>query len=420
MNTNWRKTKKTVALCGIIWFATIIDACYTWFLPNLLCHIIGTPFVIYGTILLKQKNALVVSAQRRKMFALFFCLFAYLLLTHFHLLSLIKYPLLYSPIFCLFFWPKSVLYEFYKYLRTFVIFYAIVSIIVEILVLSNLYTKLPYVLLPPRDNVQELHGIVNRFYGFFVIPENPNGLIFYRAMGPLREGGHFSIFLGFVYFVEKVVLEKRNAWIIISGFLTLSPNFVFFFIIAEGYDIITLKYNKKNMMSLACIIMIVVGAIWFSPNYIKDEIFRIIFERSLEESIENAGTNGYMELLDGRTNMSGIQMWNHFVKHEDFLSKLIGMSGSEFEELFVLSDFRLFILRYGYLGFFLFLICLIAISFGDKKNTYSFCVFILGLWVIISRAWMFYNLYIWTMMLLAINAKSIQDLNYHSRKKRVL
>lgn len=413
MNSNWQKTEKVAALCALIWFATIIDACYTWLIPTLLCYFIGLPFVVYATILLSQKKRLIVTEQRMKMFVPFFCLFIYLLITKASLFSFIKFPLLYSPLFCLFFWPRSVLIKFYIYIKRFIVFYAIVSILVEVLVLSGVWTKLPYIILPPQDNVQEISGTVNRFYGFFVIPESIRGVTFYRAMGPLREGGHFSIFLGFVYFIEKTVFDKRNIWIVVAGLLSLSPNFVFFSMITESYMAIKHKRIYKTVIGFICAVTIVMGVIWFSPGYIKDEIVRIVLERSLEENIENAGTNGYMELLDGRTNIEGIRMWNHFVKHADSFTKLTGLSNSEFREQYVLSDFRSLILRYGYLGLFLILICSVSISRVGKKGLYGICVLLFCLWVMISRAWMFNMPYIWIMMYLAINAKIVQDSNFY-------
>lgn len=411
MTSNIQKTEKIAALCGIIWFITIIDACFTWFFPWIVRYMIGTPLVIYATVLLRQKNALIVSGQRRKLFMLFFCLLLIVIIGHLSLFSFIKFPLLYIPIFCLVFWPRTVLVRFYVYLRRFVVFYAIVSIFVEILVLSGIWSKLPCLIFPPYDNVQKNHDIINRFYGLFVIPEPTYGVTFYRAMGPLREGGHFSVFLGFIYFIEKAVHDKRNIWIIIAGLLTLSPNFVFYFLMAEGYVAVTRKRIKKAIIGLVCFVILIVGAVWFSPGFIKDEIIRIVLERSLEENLENAGTGGYMELLDGRTNIEGMQMWNHFVKRADFFSTLTGANSSDFEEQFVLSDFRFLIFRYGYLGFFFILICTIAISFWEKKNIYGICVLLLGLWVMVSRAWMFNQLYIWIMMLLAVNMKMIQESN---------
>ena len=330
MSSNIQKTEKIAALCGMIWFATIIDACYTWFLPWFFRYLVGTPFVIYATLLLKQNNSLVLSVQRRRLFILFFIFFLFVLVTHISPFYFINYSLLYIPIFCLVFWSTAVLEKFYIYLRRFVVFYAVVSLFVEILVLSGVYIKLPCIILPPYDSVQEILSIYNRFYGLFVIPESmyDNVLTFYRAMGPLREGGHFSIFLGFIYFVEKAVFDKRNILIIVAGLLTLSPNFAFFLIITEGYVGVVRKRVVKTLIGLACFVVIVLGAVWFSPSFIQDEIVRVILERNLEENIDNVGVYGYMELLDGRANVEGLQMWNQFVKRADSFSKMLGMSNS--------------------------------------------------------------------------------------------
>lgn len=415
MSSNIQKTEKIAALCGMIWFATIIDACYTWFLPWFYRYLVGTPFVVYATLLLKQNSSLVLSVQRRRLFILFFIFFLFVLITHISPFYFIYYSLLYLPIFCLVFWPIGVLGKLYKYLRKFVVFYAVVSIFVEILVLSGIYTKLPCIMLPPYDTVQELLGINNRFYGLFVIPESmyDSVLTFYRAMGPLREGGHFSIFLGFIYFVETAVFDKRNIWIIVAGILTLSPNFVFFLFITEGYVGIVRKRVVKTLIGLVCFVVIVLGVVWFSPSFIQDEIIRVVLERNLQENIENVDTFGYMELLDGRTNVEGLQMWNQFVKRADSFSKMLGMSNSDLVEDFVLSDFRCLIFRYGYIGFLFIIICSMGVSFLGKNGFYGICVLLLGIWVMISRAWMFQQLYVWTMMLLAVVNKIDQDINSH-------
>ena len=401
MDLKFEEVERIAALCGIMWFALIIDACYTWFFPWTVRYLISTPLIIYATLLIKKKNELVVTKQR---WQLLLILILFLLFQLRSIGNIINLPLLYSPILCIVLWPKRILLLFYYYLKRFIVFYAIVSIVVEILVISGVWMKLPYLILPPQDNVQELTDTVNRFYGLFVIPEDTNELFFYRAMGPLREGGHFSIFLGFVYFVEEIVFEKRNKWIIVAGLLTLSPNFLFFFLVSEGYFAYMHKRILKNIGGILCFVFFVFLAVLYSPDFIKDEIIRIVIERSLENNIYNVDSEGYLALLDGRTNDIGLQMWNHFNNHASFFIKVIGMTASGLREGFVLSDFRYLIFRFGYFGFFLIIIITIKIVFFEYRGLYSFYVLLLALYVMLSRAWMFDQLYIWTMMLLAVNA----------------
>ena len=59
-----------------------------------------------------------------------------------------------------------------------------------------------------------------------------------------------------------------------------------------------------------------------------------------------------------------------------FFTKLIGISGSDFDEGYVLSDFRYILLRYGYFGFFIIVLCSMKISFGENSFLYGLCVFL--------------------------------------------
>lgn len=388
---------KIAALCGMIWFACIIDACYTWILPWIIRYLIGAPLVIYSTILLKKENRLVVTKQRRVIFLLLFVLILFLIVTKARLLEA---PLCYSPFACILLWDEKTLMKMYSYLKRFVVFYAIVSVFVEILVLTDTWHSLPYLDFPPQDAVQENFDTVNHVFGFFVIPQYGGyEMSFYRAMGPLREGGHFSIFIGFVYFVEKCVYDKRNILLIVAGLLTLSPNFVFYFLLAEGYVAIKKKRIIKSLVQSVCFVALIAAIFLYSPDSIHDSIVQIVLERSLQENVENMGSNGFMALIEGRTDIGGEQMYSNFANRTGLVSKMVGMSYTKQD--FVLSDFRVLICHYGYLGFALFVGITYAIACLSRNKFYGVLVFLLGAYVMISRAWMFDQAYIWMMMFLA-------------------
>lgn len=388
---------KIAALCGMIWFACIIDACYTWFLPWIIRYLIGAPLVIYSTILLKKENRLVVAKQRRVIFLLLFVLILFLIVTKARLLEA---PLCYSPFACILLWDEKTLMKMYSYLKRFVVFYAIVSVFVEILVLTDTWHSLPYLDFPPQDAVQENFDTVNHVFGFFVIPQyGCNEMSFYRAMGPLREGGHFSIFIGFVYFVEKCVYDKRNILLIVAGLLTLSPNFVFYFLLAEGYVAIKKKRIIKSLVQSVCFVALIAAIFLYSPDSIHDSIVQIVLERSLQENVENMGSNGFMALIEGRTDIGGEQIYSNFMNKTGLVSKMVGMSYAKVD--FVLSDFRTLICHYGYLGFALFVGITYAIACLSRNKFYGMLTFLLGAYVMISRAWMFEQAYIWMMMFLA-------------------
>ena len=289
--------------------------------------------------------------------------------------------------------------KMYSYFKRFVVFYAIVSILVEILVLTDTWHYLPYTDFPPQDIVQENLDTVNHVFGMFVIPQYGSEMSFYRAMGPLREGGHFSIFLGFVYFIEKCVYDKRNIWLIVAGLLTLSPNFVFYFLLAEGYIALKKKRIIKFCVQSVCFVAIIAAVIFYSPASIQDAIVQIVLERSLQENVENMGSSGLMALIEGRTDLAGEQLYTNFVNRAGMVSKLIGISYPKTD--FVLSDFRTLICHYGYIGFALFVGITYATACLSKSLFYRMLVFLLGVYVMISRAWMFEQAYIWMMMFFA-------------------
>lgn len=388
---------KIAALCGMIWFACIIDACYTWFLPWMIRYLISAPLVIYSTILLKKEDRLVISKQRRIIFILLLVLILFLIVTK---ARLFEAPLCYGPLACVILWDEQTLLKFYTYFKKFVILYAVISIFVEILVLTDSWHYLPYVDLPPQDTVQENLDVTNHVFGLFVIPQYGFDVgAFYRAMGPLREGGHFSIFIGFVYFVEKCVYDKRNILLIVAGLLTLSPNFVFYFLLAEGYVAIKKKRIIKSLVQSVCFVALIAAILLYSPDFIQDAIVKIVLERSLQENVENMGSNGFMALIEGRTDMGGEQMYSNFVNRAGLVSKMVGMSYTKVD--FVLSDFRTLICHYGYLGFTLFVGITYAVACLSRNKFYGMLAFLLGAYVMISRAWMFDQSYIWMMMFFA-------------------
>ena len=397
------KLDRVAAFCAMIWFAFIIDACYTWPLSWNMRLLIADPFVFYATYLLHINGRTIINKKRRTLIIIFLCLMLFLMITKMRVFSS---PLKFLPFICLFTWDNKALLKLYDYFKTFIVFYAILSIFVEILVITNSWRSLPSITLPPQDEVQENHGIINHFFGLFVIPESSRELIFYRAMGPLREGGHFSIYLGFVYFVEKNVFNKRNLWVITAGLLTLSPNFAIFAIISEMNAAIRNRQILKSIGVVIIFVLVIFTAILFSPDFIKDEIIRIILERSLEENVENAQSDGFMALLDGRANVTGLQMWYKF-SHSGIVTRFFGISDNDIKDGYTLSDIRFMILRYGYCGFSLFMLCAIKISFWGKKRLYGLCVLLLCLLVVLTRSWMFESLYIYTMMLLAVNTNCV-------------
>ena len=309
------------------------------------------------------------------------------------------------PLICVACWRTSSLLKFYEFFKNYIVFYAIVSIIVEGLVLSGLWKALPHMVYPPQDAIQESQGINNFFYGLFCIPTNGFFSI-YRACGPLREGGHFSFFVGFVYFVENVLYGRRNKWLIIAGLLTLSPNFLLFLLVAESYSGIFERRFFKVLAWIVGSISVFVVLAYYAPQYLKDQVVHVVMERTLERNIENMGDEGFMALIDGRASINGLMMYDSFTK-SDAVIQLFGFS--KIGEDYTMSDFRYVLLRFGYIGMILYLLSFLAFTVVREKNVYGICVLLMLMIVFIQRAWMFNQVYFWVMALLIINKKQSHE-----------
>ena len=409
MNAIKNNTDKIAALCGIIWFVLTIDACFTWFVPDFYRNFIGTIFVLFSTILLSGENGISLSKSRKSIF-ISVCILMLFMVFRFSVYRI----LIYLPLLCLIIWRRSALQKMYSYFRLFVLFYAIVSIFVEGLVLTKLWALLPTLaVFPPQNDVQEILGLNNYFYGFFSIPSVDKSLTFYRACGPLMEGGHFVFFLGFVYFVEMAIYGKRNIWLLICSILTLSPNCLIFLLITEAYC----SFNqKKYLRSVKGFVGIPIGIIvlfFISPQFVKDQVYQIVLERTLENSLENMESDGVMALLDGRAGGNySLIMYQQFLESNIFY-KIFGYGESK-DITGHMSDYRFLLMYCGYLGTLLIVWCTYCFSYIKNNPLFRLCVFTFAMVLFVQRSWMFMQVYVWIMMLLVtIKAQSTE--NNHAR-----
>lgn len=392
---------KVAAWCGVIWLVSIMDVCYSWFFSWSVRYAIGSIFVFFATFLLSNVNGLVITKRRRVIFVFMLLLTLFMFFLKF---QIIIAPIKYGPMLCVILWRKSTLIKMYIYFRNYIVFYAILSLFVELLVLSGVYQSLPHSIFKAQDYVQENQGTLNYFYGLFCIPIDRGILTFYRAMGPLREGGHFAIYLGYIYFADKFIYNKRNIWIILSGGLTLSPNFPIEVLITEGCFIVKERNYIKGLYTLMAILLFPLVAFFVMPQTIKDEMGRIVLERSLEKNLENAEEDGFFALIEGRTSSWASSTYESFQK-KGLITRL---KGYKFPEGLVMSDYRCLILIYGYIGFSLILMCIISVSIGFERNTFGAGLFLIALLVILHRAWMFEQLYFVVIMFLIATAKLVE------------
>ena len=384
------------AICGMIWFIFIIEACFTWFFSWQMRYFMGAPFVFVATIFLNGNNGLRFTKQRLYLFfsILILALYVFAVKRQF-----VTAGIRYSPMMCIVFWRGSALHQMYIYLKRFIIFYAILSLFVEFLVLSRLWRVIPHMVLPPVDEVQRKLGYVNYFYGLFSIQSVDYSLPFFRTCGPGREGGHWAIYLGYLYFSEKAIYNRRNMWLMVCGVLTLSPNILFAFLITECYCGIKSRRIEKSIAIVSSLIVFAIALFTFSPKQIKDEIVRVVFERTLDKSIESVGAEGLEALINGRSGDRGLVYYDYFMKSGTYTV----LTGGKFPKDCTMSDYRMLIMLFGFIGTFIILWVTIHFSLFRKKDLFGMCLLLLGLLVFIHRSWMYINCYWWTVMLLINN-----------------
>ena len=131
MANNSVRVDNVAALCGVIWLILTIDACFTWLIPDILRDLIGTIVVIYGSILLICDHGIVISRRRRLIILSLMILSLHMILNRHNIFDFF----IYFPLMLITIWRETTIVKFYVFFKNFVVFYAILSIIVELLVI---------------------------------------------------------------------------------------------------------------------------------------------------------------------------------------------------------------------------------------------------------------------------------------------
>lgn len=185
----------------------------------------------------------------------------------------------------------------------------------------------------------------------------------------------------------------------VCGILTLSPNILFAFLITESYCGIKSRRIEKSIAIILSVIVLAIASFTLAPKQIKDEIVRVIFERTLDKSIESVGAEGLDAIIDGRTGDRGLVYYDYFLKSGTYTV----LTGGKFPKDSTMSDYRMLIMLFGFIGTFIILWVIIHFSLFRKRDLFGMCLLLFGLLVLVHRSWMFINCYLWTVMLLINN-----------------
>lgn len=389
--------KRGYIYVACIWLYVVLDSFFIWNRYEYFFILLSSILVLYTTILLSFKKMVV--SDHSIIFPFFSILFYYLWLTinadnlYGFLLRIARF----MPLFALLLWPKPYLEDVYKLFRRILIFFAIGSIIVSVLSFIGLIDYIPYYVINSRSALHERQGIVYHVYLCIVTNYSDYDLLsaIPRACGMLQEPGHFSVILGYVYMVDKLVYNRINKWILICGFLTFSPNFILIIVFTEFYKLLKLRTFVK-FMGIVLATVLVVFIIFFSlPQRQREEVLYTAYGRNLEMVIDALVSSGSLnEALDERTNINGL------VEYERMDINEFVFGANVVDDSMILSDYRGIILRVGLVGLFLLLVAIYG-TILNSKGRLKFSLFCILMLVLLHRSWMYYLPYLFFMSYMA-------------------
>ena len=387
--TDWNKAiLKYAPFCAVLWLLYVMNTIFAWIPFSVVLRILGVFGVLAASYLMKSHQT---SKSRRAMAFYVFLYFLWALVKMGHFLAFVSVAMTFVPVLCLLFWPNDKLNEVYTLFRKVVIFFAIGSSIITILSFVGLTSFIPHFELPGQS---ALHTNKDDFYQVFIIfPQlNTVSSVMMRACGMMEEPGHFAIVLGFVYLIDRYLHRKINPAIIICGILTFSSAFFLIFFFTELWNFF--RYWKKTILYLASAFL--VGAVIYTslPSDAQDAVRFLAYERNLEKVTEAFSSSGSLdEALDERSSDYGTRVYDRM----SFGQKLIG---DEWDNDMILSDYRGFIVRMGYIGLiFVVMASLMSISGASfqLKVSLSLTLFL----IMIHRSWFFYEPFPYFMSFLA-------------------
>lgn len=381
---------------GFLWFLCIIDGFYTWFFSSTLVLEVGTLFMFASTFFLYNHGGVRIRKERAVPVLLTLIMFVYV---GFFKRQQMNSIVTFIPMWLFLLWKDEYIIQFYRLLRTFIIFFAICGVIMGVLNIVGLLSHFPYIEFEARDNVQALHGNVCRLYGVCVFSADSYETSM-RVCGFLREGGHFAVFLGLMYIVERTSKGARNLWLLLCGILTFSSNFIVCVILAEIvalYEERAIGRTMKYIM-LAGIVLLVVFSIL--PDVLKDQLIYLAFGRNLEAVLNSVGAGDFEDALNLRANDIGELYYYQFANNADTYTYLFGMpSSTEFEDI-ILSDYRYLIMTRGIVYFSMVILLILSCSHSLNKKL-SVALLLFAMLILTHRAWMLSRSYVYVLIILA-------------------
>ncbi len=380
-----------------IWLFVVLNSYIVWNALAPVVRILPAFIIIFGTILISKRLRFTKSLCSLSLLVILYFFWVTALLS-FSFGSVVVRLLEFVPMLCIIFWPKVLILKTYSIIRKIIIFFAIGSAILSVLILLGFGERLPHLVLPPREALHERIGIVYYLYGFFIADCSRIAGVSSRACGMLQEPGHFAILLGFVYIIERFSNRKINFWIVICGVLTFSSTFVLMMLFTEIYQLFVWKKIKKVLLILPVIAVGLVAVYSFLPSDIKEQAEYLAYGRNLEQVVEAYNeTSSLTGALDERASKESIASFEKL----STMQYLFGGGRLNILEGDMLSDYRGMILNIGIVG----LVLSTLLYFWILRRTPLKVKIALGFayfLVIIHRSWMLFSPYIFFLAFLAV------------------
>lgn len=290
----------------------------------------------------------------------------------------------FAALFPIIFFPNLILYNIFKFFRKLLIFFSFFSIILFILILIGI--KLPYYKIEGFTLPMQTNHDYYRLYGFIVSSTNTlwqyHGIIIARACGPFLEPGHFGIYIGIIISLEKILYNKINKILLITGFLTFSPAFLIILFFIEIYNFFILHKTKLLKYFFYATLVILSFTILVGSAF-RQKIWHIAVERHLDKG------------LNSRLLEKTLIAYNEFIKTSDIIT---GIGLKNLEGIGVMSDFRGLIFKFGLIGLILTLLICFSILIRSKFKQLFLIVPIILL-IYLHRSWMFEGPYMYIFIL---------------------
>lgn len=369
-----------------IWFFVIIESYLVWGFIAPLMHSIPSILMILGTFMIKKEYS-----ETKKHICIFVSI--YIMWVLFTLCDdipqIVRRLCDFSPILFFIFWPKDLIFKTYIIIRKIVIFYAIGSAVVTVLILLDLNSHLPYFVLPPREALHKNVGIVYNVYGLFVSLCYPVSGVKARACGMLQEPGHFAVVLGSIYMIDRFRKAKENIWIVICGILTFSSIFFFVIIFTEIWNVFSKKNVKKVLLVMALLPALIYFIFISLPSQIQEQVEYLFYGRNLEQVVDAyQEASSLNDALDERASDYSLHTYEKMSTFE----YVVG--GGNLVPGECLSDYRGMIVYMGIIGMVLSIMSylMILLKIPLKMKLSLICFYFL---IIVHRSFMLFEPYIY-------------------------